>query len=352
MILVFKKPTIITLGILSIFAIALMACSSEEDGGKTATDTLPGEGKTVQPARATWDTGYFNEALYSRALESLGYTVKDFFEVDNPIFYQQVALGEVDYWANGWFPAHSQYEELYSDGAEIAGTVMPKGGLEGYLVDKAGADEFGITSLADFERPEVAAAYDTDGNGKANFLGCPDGWGCNTTQAHHWSDLGFEEYIDRGTADYNAAMADMIARYQNGEHVLFYTWTPNWTVDVLSPGTDVVWIGVPRASSHLPITEADQTHAGIVGAVSDPLLTGWSASDIQVVANSEFLSANPAAAKLFEVMELVLADVANQNNLMNQGEDSQIDIERHVDEWIVANQSTWDSWIKLAKAAG
>ena len=24
--------------------------------------------------------------------------------------------------------------------------------------------------------------------------------------------------------------------------MLFYTWTPNWTVNQLKPGTDVVWI--------------------------------------------------------------------------------------------------------------
>lgn len=363
-----NKRILLLLGLIGLLAIALVACSSDDEQPATqapaaaatqapaATATqvpaLPGEGITIQPARATWSTGYFNEAIYSRALEALGYDVEDFLELDNPVFYQQVALGDVDYWANGWFPAHFQYEDLFSNGAEIAGTVIPVGGLEGYLVDKAGAEEFGITTLADFERPEVAAAYDTDGNGKANFLGCPDGWGCAEIQAHHWEDLGLNDFIDRGQADYNAAMADLIARYQNGEHVLFYTWTPNWTVDVLAPGEDVVWIGVPRASSPLDITEADQTHSGIVGAINDPLLTGWSASDIQVVANSEFLSENLAAAKLFELMGLSLADVNKQNNLLNEGEDSQDDIERHVDDWIANNQSTWDSWIEQAKSAG
>lgn len=337
------------IGLMSIALFAIAACSSDSEGG---ADSLPGEGKTVQPARATWDTGYFNEALYSRALEELGYDVEDFLELDNPVFYQQVGLGDVDFWANGWFPAHDQYEDSFTGGARVAGTVIPLGGLEGYLVDKAGADEFGITTLADFERPEVAAAYDTDGDGKANFTGCPDGWGCNNIQIHHWDDLGLDEFINRGNVDYNAAMADLIARYNNGEHVLFYTWTPNWTVDVLKPGEDVVWIGVPRASSPLEITEADQTHSGIPGAVADPLLSGWSASDIQVVASNDFLNENPAAVKLFEVMGLALSDVATQNGKMNEGEDSQDDIERHVDEWIADNQSTWNSWIEQAKAAG
>ena len=54
---------------------------------------------------------------------------------------------------------------------------------------------------------------------------------------------------------------------------------------------------------------------------------------------------------LFEVMRLELPTVALQNNCMNQGEDSQSDIERHVDEWIADNQAIWDGWIEDAMNA-
>ena len=40
-----------------------------------ASSDKPGEGITVKPARATWNTGYFQEALVSRALAELGYKV-------------------------------------------------------------------------------------------------------------------------------------------------------------------------------------------------------------------------------------------------------------------------------------
>jgi len=63
------------------------------------------------------------------------------------------------------------------------------------------------------------------------------------------------------------------------------------------------------------------------------------------------LAGNPAAKMLFEVMRLELPAVAQQNNRMNQGEDSQSDIERHVDEWIADNQAIWDGWIEDAMNA-
>ena len=324
--------------------------TSTEAGGETS-NAMPGEGVSVQPARATWNTGYFQEAIYSAALEDLGYDVAEAQELDNPIFYQSVAAGDVDFWANGWFPLHNQYEETFSQGAEIAGTVAVGGALEGYLIDKAGAEEFGITTLADFERPEVKEAYDADGDGKADLHACPEGWGCNTVIGHHLDDLGLRDHINEITAGYSASMADAVARYEDGGHILFYTWTPNWTVNVLAPGEDVVWIGLPQPSYPEEIDEGRLTISGVAGAVSDPLLMGFPANDINVVANSQFLDENPAAAKMFELIQIPLEDIFAQNAQMNDGEDSQDDIDRQAREWIQAHQSDWDAWLAEARAA-
>ncbi len=93
------------------------------------------------------------------------------------------------------------------------------------------------------------------------------------------------------------------------------------------------------------------TVSGISGAVSDPIMLGFVVSDIQIVANSEFMKKNPAAKKFFEVFQLDLIDISEQNTRMNEGEKSQKDIEKHVDEWIAKNKSTWDGWLAEARKA-
>ena len=93
------------------------------------------------------------------------------------------------------------------------------------------------------------------------------------------------------------------------------------------------------------------TVSGIAGAVTDPLKAGFVVSDIQVVANKEFLEANPAAKKFFEVFTLPLSDINTQNTKMENGEKSQQDIERHAQEWIKANQDQWNGWLDQARAA-
>jgi glycine betaine/proline transport system substrate-binding protein len=331
---------------------ATAAATPASADAEPAAVAMLGEGVEVQPARATWNTGYFQEALYSLALEELGYEVKDHRELDNPTFYQAVAQGDVDFWANGWFPLHNQYRDIFEQGASLAGTVAESGALEGYLVDKVGAEEFNITSLDDFKREEVKQAYDADGNGKADLVACPEGWACNAVIGFHLDTFGLHDHIDEIAAEYSASMADAVSRFRNGEHILFYTWTPNWTVNQLKPGEDVVWIEVP-APEHPEESVSDDALSipGVEGCVDDPCLMGFPANDIKVVANNEFLENNPAAAKLFEVMSIPLKDIFEQNNRMNMGEDSQADIDRHAREWAEAHQEMWNDWLEQARQA-
>jgi glycine betaine/proline transport system substrate-binding protein len=314
----------------------------------------PGEGVTVQPARATWTTGFFLAALYSRALEDLGYNVEDPKELSNPIFYQSVVQGDVDFWPNGWFPLHNaQLPKKFEESAQIAGIISKGGALQGYLVSKKDAEKFDIKSLDDFKRDEVIDAFDANGDGKADLVACPPGWGCEKVITHHMDVYDLEDYINPIKAGYSASMADAVARYNNGEPVFFYTWTPNWTVNKFVPGEDVLWINVPEIipSDAQKGLEDAMVAEGITGAVTDPIKMGFAANDIVVVANNKFLDENPAAAKLFEVMSVPLLDIANQNEKMFNGEDKQKDIERHVDEWIAANKDKYENALAEARKA-
>ncbi|MFW6284732.1 MAG: glycine betaine/L-proline ABC transporter substrate-binding protein ProX, partial [Desulfosalsimonas sp.] len=225
-----------------VIAVCMMAFS-----GTTMAEDLPGKGKTISPAAATWTTGFFLEALYSRACEELGYDVEKAKKLEGPIFYRSLANADVDFWANGWFPLHQEFlPQNWENDIVMAGTVVKAGAVQGYLVSKEHVEEYDIESLDDFRRDEVKEAFDANGDGKADLVACPPGWGCEKTIAHHMDVYGLEDHVNPIKASYSASMADAIARYNDGKPVFFYTWTPNWTVNKLKPGTDVMWIGVPE----------------------------------------------------------------------------------------------------------
>jgi glycine betaine/proline transport system substrate-binding protein len=319
-----------------------------------ADQQKPGDGVKARPGRATWNTGYFQEALVSAGLKELGYNVMKPKELQNPLFYQSLALGDLDYWTNGWFPVHDgQVPKNFWDKGEKVGYVVKAGGLQGYMVSKKEVEKFNIQSIADFKRPEVKEAFDANGDGKADLTACPAGWGCEGTIAHHMDVYDLEDDINLIKASYSASMADVLARYKSGQPAFFYTWAPNWTIFKFKPGEDVVWMNVPEIKpTEAQAPQVDRlTVSGIEGAVSDPVKLGFVVADIQVVANTEFLAANPAAKEFFKVFTLPLGDINEQNTKMNDGEKSQKDIERHVKEWIVKNQDKWNGWLEAARKA-
>ncbi len=78
---------------------------------------------------------------------------------------------------------------------------------------------------------------------------------------------------------------------------------------------------------------------------------GWTAADIQVTANTEFLTANPAAAALLETIEMPLIDVALANVDQAETDGSSEAIGELAAEWIVANRDLVDGWLDTARAA-
>jgi len=312
----------------------------------------PGAGTTVKMARANWDTGWFQAEVYKQLLMKLGYEIPRVITLDNPPFYKSVAQGDMHLWVNGWFPLHDSYEDDFQDGAEKVGYIAKGGALQGYLVDKKTANELDITSIQDFKRDDVKKAFDNDGDGKAEMVACPPGWGCEKTISHHMEAYNLKPHVDPVKASYSASMADALGRYKNGGSIFFYTWTPNWTVGLLKPGKDVVWITVDETKHpDSSVTEKQTTVSGLEGCVKDPCNLGWIANDIRPVANSKFLDNNPAVETLLKEAKIPIGDIFAQNAKMNEGEDSSSDIKNHAKNWIEENSDKVDMWLKAARKA-
>jgi ABC-type proline/glycine betaine transport system substrate-binding protein/ABC-type amino acid transport substrate-binding protein len=317
-------------------------------------EKLPEARETVSMARATWDTGWFQAEIFKKLLEELGYAVNEPQTMDNIEFYLSAAKGEMDFWANGWFPSHQHFleDDRVRGKVEAVGFEVKAGALQGYLVDRKTADALDITSLGDFRDPQIARMFDSNGNGKADLIGCNAGWGCELVVEHHLDAYDLRATVEHIQGDYSPMMDETIARYHRGESILFYTWTPNWTVGTLVPGQDVVWIEVPFAG--LPKEKDNLTNQitieGVPGCVNDPCAMGFPPNDIRVVASTQFLKKHPDIRRMLELVQIPLEDISRQNARMLDAEDDDEDIRGHALEWIAGNREKIDSWLKAAGA--
>ncbi len=202
-------------------------------------------------------------------------------------------------------------------------------------------EQYHIKSIDQLKDPKIAKLFDTNGDGKADLTGCTPGWGCEAVINHQLDAYGLNNTVTHNQGNYAAMMVDTIARYKEGKPVIYYTWTPYWVSDVLKPGKDVVWLQVPFSS--LPGVQKN-----IDTKLSNGANYGFPVSTMHIVANKAWAEKNPAAAKLFSIMKLPIADINAENAMMHEGHGSEADIQSHVDGWIKAHQQQFDGWVNEA----
>lgn len=302
----------------------------------------PGEGVTVRPILPTQIEEHFQHQILFHALEDLGYTIADANEAEYQTMVLAVGLGDADFMAVHWRTLHGGfYEEAGGDAVMTRVGSYIDGALQGYLIDKATYDS-GVTDLGQLADPEIAKKFDADGDGKADLAGCIPGWGCERVIETGLDAYKLRDTVTHNQGSYQAMIADAMARHANGEPILYYTWIPYWVSGVLVPGVDVEWLSVPFTA--LPDGATAVTEFGGKNL-------GFAVDSIGVIARNDFLAANPAAAKLFEVAKLDINDISAENKLINDGENSAADIERHATDWIAAHQAEYDAWLAAAREA-
>lgn len=308
-------------------------------------ETLPGSGISVFPVQSTLPEESFQTELINKALEKLGYNVKATEEVDYNVAYTAIASGDATFMAVNWEPLqHDMYNAAGGDSKFYRAGTYISGAAQGYLIDKKTADKYQITDISQLSDPKIAKLFDANDDGKADLAGCNPGWVCGQVINAQLKAYGLSNTVQQNQGNYSAIIADTMTRYKSGKPVLYFTWTPYWVSDELKPGRDVIWLTVPFSAT--PGSQKNEDTA-----LPNGKNYGFKANNEHVVANREWAEKNPAAAKLFSIVKLPLADVNAQNQRMHTGESSSADIERHVNGWIHAHQSLFDGWIKEATAA-
>jgi len=397
-----RRRTVLLIAILAMFGLVAAACGSDSDGGSetaaedtaaedsgdaAAEDTggdaaaagaLPGEGVSVTMARADWSTGYFQAAVYQQLLQELGYDVSDPSELElgPSLFYLSLAEGDVDFWVNSWYPGHTSWWEpelpdgtIVGDHISVVGEEMIAGGLQGFLITKSFAEEFGVTTMDELNsNPDALAAFDAadpvPGNGIADIYGCQESWTCDNIILNQIAFSGWDN-IQETIAGYDAMVAEAIDKANSDIPMVIYTWTPSAYITNLIPGENVVWLGVDEVldDSNPTGQEGGESHSQLPGtaaigpeqcpsaADAGTCQLGWIAADIQVTANNEFLAANPAAASLLEQVQLSVIDVSLANVEQDAGANTNEDIQANAAEWISNNRDVVDTWLSTAVGA-
>ncbi|MEM8503664.1 MAG: glycine betaine/L-proline ABC transporter substrate-binding protein ProX [Cyanobacteria bacterium P01_D01_bin.1] len=313
------------------FGFGLSSCS----GGSQASE------RVLRPAYGTLEE-LFQTEIVNIGLEELGYTVVSGSEVEYDTIHRAIANNYLDFTTVHWNPLHTKFleENGGSNNLMSTGTVV-QDAIQGYSIDRSTAQTYKITNLEQLKDPAIAALFDTDGNGKANLVGCPPGWGCRDVIEHHLDAYQLRQTVEHDNNNYFALMNRVISDVEAGKPALYYTWTPLWVSDVLTPGEQVEWLEVPYTS--LPGSYSINTQTTVDGKN-----LGFAINKIEILANRSFIETNPTARKFFESVQIPIEAVSLQNQKMRDGENTPSDIRDHAQTWVDENRTLFESWLEAA----
>ena len=321
--------------------VGISSCENESNQSR------PLEEVTIRSAHSSWVEESFQTQVVNLGLEKLGYQVEAAKELDYPAIYLSIANKDIDYSVVYYQPGHESFFDSAGGEEKLEAIgLLVTAGMQGYQIDKKTADKHGIKNIEQLKDPEIAKLFDFDGNGKANLTGCNPGWQCESSVNHHIKVYGLEETVEQDQGSYTALLADMITRYEAGEPILFYAYSPHWIFSILKSDRDTVWLEVPYTD--LPddentITTEQTTFNG--------KNIGFPASAQGLAANKVFAAENPIAKRWFELVHIPLEDMNAASWRIKDGENTPADIRLMAEEWMSDNQAQFDEWIEEAKAA-
>ncbi|SLN54329.1 Glycine betaine-binding periplasmic protein precursor [Roseovarius litorisediminis] len=156
------------------------------------------------------------------------------FEVElqngtNPIVFEAMDSGAMHVHPEVWMP---NQQNLHDTFVKEKGTVVmnPNGveAFQGMCVDKASADKHGITSIDDLSNPDIAALFDTNGDGQGEaWIGAP-GWASTNVERIRAKSYGYDQTLELTQSDETIAYANLANAIKAGEPWLGFCYTPHY----------------------------------------------------------------------------------------------------------------------------
>ena len=147
----------------------------------------------------------------------------------NPIVFEAMDKGSMHAHPEVWMPNQQNLHDTY---VKDKGTVVmnPNGveAFQGMCVPKAFADEHNIRSIDDLSNPDVAALFDTNGDGKGElWIGAP-GWASTNVEKIRAKSYGYDQTFELTESDETLAYADLDNAVKGNKPWIGFCYTPHY----------------------------------------------------------------------------------------------------------------------------
>lgn len=147
----------------------------------------------------------------------------------NPIVFEAMDSGAMHVHPEVWMPNQQNLHDTYvKDKASVS--MNPNGveAFQGMCVDQATADKHGITSIDDLTNPDVAALFDSNGDGTGElWIGAP-GWASTNVEKIRAKSYGYDQTMELTEIDETVAYANLDNAIKAGDPWAGFCYTPHY----------------------------------------------------------------------------------------------------------------------------
>ena len=255
----------------------------------------------------------------------------------NPIVFEAMDKGSMHAHPEVWLPNQSNLHNTY---VKEKGTVVqnPNGveAFQGMCIPKAFAEENGIESIDDLTNPDIAALFDSDGDGKGEiWIGAP-GWASTNVEKIRAKSYGYDQTFTLEESDETLAYANLDNAIKQNEPWVGFCYTPHY-VFVLH-------------DLHI-LTEPEYDEAGwnVIQPTDDPAWLekssagmAWDSAYLHLHYAKELEDSHPEVATLFKNMKLDTDTVSAMTYALVVDEKDPLE---YAQAWVADNEDTVLGWM-------
>lgn len=147
----------------------------------------------------------------------------------NPIVFEAMDSGAMHAHPEVWMPNQQNLHNTYvKDKATVAMNENGVAAFQGMCTPKAFAEKHGIKSIDDLTNPDIAALFDTDGDGKGEiWIGAP-GWASTNIEKIRAKSYGYDQTFELTESDETLAYANLDNAIKAGKPWVGFCYTPHY----------------------------------------------------------------------------------------------------------------------------
>lgn len=274
---------------------------------------------------------------------------------DVPVLFSAASKGDgsVDVLTDIWLPNQSAAWAKYVTGGtrSLVPNTQPYAAVQGFYIPGYVQDKYGVQSVYDLKKPEVAKLFEPLGGGKAELLVGPAGWESTYIGQIKAKDYGFADKFESVSTEASVTYAKLASAYKAQRGVVFYAYTPDWIFSAF----DLRRLDEPAFDGYAqdnkkddPLYKADGCWKFISPTVDPDWLNksqitcAFPDARVHVLASS---SLQKRAPEIAEFLRNVAIEPAQLNDLILKIEKEKLPADVAAKAWVQANGAIVDQWL-------